>query len=664
MSNLRKIVAVDKEKCVNCHACIGVCPVKLCNDGSGDHVTIDADLCIGCGSCIPACTHGARYGIDDMDAFLRDLEQGVPMVAIAAPSVAAHFPGTYRHLNGWLKSLGIAAVFDVSFGAELTIKSYVEYIRRHKPSTVIAQPCPAIVNYIEIHQPELMEFLAPADSPMVHTMKMIRSFYPGYREHRIAVVSPCYAKRREFDAVGMGDYNLTYITLEDHLERHGVDLAAFPETAFDNRPAERAVLFSTPGGLLRTLNRENPSLRRKARKIEGPEAIYPYLKSLPRMIDRGIAPPLIDCLNCELGCNGGTGTRHTGMSPDELEHLVEERNREMRRRYRAVGPFARLRSRAKVRRTVNRYWEAGLYDRTYEDRSGGHAPRTPDRRELQRVFERMHKTSEKDVLNCGACGYGRCEAMAEAIFNGLNKPENCFHYERTTRYAMASHFIRKLKDLAGELTRSLHGLTGAGDDTGGDELVNIKEIGDITGQMREYINQGADYVEASLGKMAEIEKTSVNTVQGIKNLGDQIKSIWEIVGIINAIAAQTKIIAFNAELEASSAGESGKNFEIVASEIRRLADSTVVSTQEIKEKIDEIQRASNALVLASEEESRQIHEGLDLSDQMKRLVDNLSAFSEHSTEKITRSINLQIQLFDHTLGDLNKLSEDVDRFEG
>jgi iron only hydrogenase large subunit-like protein len=58
--------------------------------------------------------------------------------------------------------------FDVSFGAELTVKSCLEYMKAENPSTVIAQPCPAIVTYIELYQRELLPYLAPADSPMLH----------------------------------------------------------------------------------------------------------------------------------------------------------------------------------------------------------------------------------------------------------------------------------------------------------------------------------------------------------------------------------------------------------------------------------------------------------------------------------------------------------------
>jgi len=115
--NLSEIINVDKDKCVNCHACISICPVKYCNDGSGDYVKINENLCIGCGQCIKACTHKARIFIDDTERFFTDMARGTKMIALIAPGVAANFPEEYLNLNGWLKSTGISAVFDVSFGA-------------------------------------------------------------------------------------------------------------------------------------------------------------------------------------------------------------------------------------------------------------------------------------------------------------------------------------------------------------------------------------------------------------------------------------------------------------------------------------------------------------------------------------------------------------------
>ena len=111
-------------------------------------------------------------------------------------------------MNGWLKSIGIKAVFDVSFGAELTVKSYVDYLEKNNPETIIAQPCPALVSYIEIYKPELLEYLIPVDSPMLHAIKMIKEYYPEYKDFEFAAISPCLAKKREFESTGFCQYNV------------------------------------------------------------------------------------------------------------------------------------------------------------------------------------------------------------------------------------------------------------------------------------------------------------------------------------------------------------------------------------------------------------------------------------------------------------------------
>jgi methyl-accepting chemotaxis protein len=112
--------------------------------------------------------------------------------------------------------------------------------------------------------------------------------------------------------------------------------------------------------------------------------------------------------------------------------------------------------------------------------------------------------------------------------------------------------------------------------------------------------------------------------------------------IINTIADQTKLIAFNAALEASSAGEAGKRFGVVAVEVRRLADSVRESVGEIESKITEIQVAINHLVIASEKSSKVIHEGLqssqDISAMIMEVVD-----AALSTQKEAAQISLSTQ---------------------
>ncbi|NLI79838.1 MAG: 4Fe-4S binding protein [Candidatus Riflebacteria bacterium] len=457
---LPKVIEVVKDKCVNCHACIAACPVKFCNDGHGDTVEINSDLCIGCGQCLRACTHQARLPVDDTKAFVEALARREPMIAVVAPAVAVSFPNEYLRLNGWLKSAGVVASFDVSFGAELTIRSYLEHVKTNTPELVIAQPCPVLVNYAEIYHPELIPYLAPADSPMLHTIKMIREFWPKYAGHRIAVLSPCIAKKREFFQTGLGDFNVTMTNLKEHFDSANIRLATFPEVDYDNPPAERAVLFSTPGGLLRTAERWNPGIRDLTRKIEGPHVIFHYLDHLDRLRREKKTPLLVDCLNCDLGCNGGTGTDAKDHSPDEVERLVEERNQVMQKRHRRWGPFSDYRTRNALERLVDRYWKPRLYGRQYENRSQSNLIRIPSEAEFKRIYEQMEKFEEKDHYNCNSCGYGTCERMAIAIHNQLNRPENCHHFllNRSERARQEVDELTRTSDLvfryqSGELAK-------------------------------------------------------------------------------------------------------------------------------------------------------------------------------------------------------------------
>ena len=298
LKELPNIVGVNNDLCVNCHKCISVCPVKYCNNGSGDHVSVNHYTCIGCGHCIKECSHGARFWIDDLDIFIKDCANDEKIIAIVAPSIAANFPYTYLNINGWLKSIGVSAVFDVSFGAELTIKSYIDLLEKPQHSKpIITQPCPAIVTYIEMYLPELIPYLAPVDSPMVHTMKMIRSYFPECAEHKIVALSPCLAKKREFLETGYGTYNVGFQSINNYFTENNIDLNTIAPEQYTNPPAERAVGFSSPGGLLKTAERWSPGISDVSRKIEG-ESIYVYLDNLSQSIERKTAPIIIDCLSC------------------------------------------------------------------------------------------------------------------------------------------------------------------------------------------------------------------------------------------------------------------------------------------------------------------------------------------------------------------------------
>jgi methyl-accepting chemotaxis protein len=154
--------------------------------------------------------------------------------------------------------------------------------------------------------------------------------------------------------------------------------------------------------------------------------------------------------------------------------------------------------------------------------------------------------------------------------------------------------------------------------------------------------KGANAVEALIMKMGEIHGDNQNNIREIVELGKKSKEISKVMEIINNIADQTKLIAFNAALEASSAGEAGKRFGVVAVEIRRLADSVMESTGEIETKVSEIQEAINRLVIASEKGAKGIQEGMDYSSQTAETLFDVVDAAQLSTDA-AKQISLSTQ---------------------
>lgn len=595
MEQLSSVIYVDPEKCVNCHACITACPVKFCNDGSAEYMRINENLCIGCGSCIAACTHNARIPVDDFDQFINDVRMGQRMVAIVAPAVAANFPGNYLKLNGWLKEMGVKAVFDVSFGAELTIKSYLEYAKTNPSSTIIAQPCPAIVSYIEIYRPELLDYLAPADSPMLHIAKMVRRYYPEYKDYKLVVISPCLAKRREFDETGVGDYNVTFRAIFNYLEKTGTDISSYPETDFDNPPAERAVLFSTPGGLLRTAEREAEGISSSSRKIEGAHTIYEYLDNLPESIQKGHAPFIVDCLNCETGCNGGPGTLNQDKSPDEIEYYIEQRNKEMLERHgmNKLKNGQKKKYLRKLHQSIDKYWEPGLYKRSYVNRSATYNLQKPSAQELNEIFHSMHKFSEADLYNCSSCGYGSCQDMALAIHNGLNVKENCHYYKSNMLLQIAQDVSETIAKMS-------------------DNLLSVNQIVEKFNTM----------------------KDEFSTLSNTFNKQDElIRDFHGIADIISGISFQTNLLSLNASIEAARAGDFGKGFAVVASEVKKLADRSAVEVQKIKPYSDKLQLLFKEVSQKVNAASEEFHVGAELCMLVSSAVDEIQTLAEDLSKK-------------------------------
>lgn len=692
-AGLRPVVRVIEENCVNCHRCIAVCPVKMANDGSGDHVRINGDLCIGCGECIDACTHGAREGIDDAEAFFGALARREKIVAIVAPAVVSSFPDDYLRLNSFLAQMGVSAFFDVSFGAELTVKSYLEYKKEHNPKTIIAQPCPTLVTFIELYRPELIPYLAPADSPMLHTIKMIREYYPLYSSYKVAVLSPCFSKRREFDETGIGDYNVTFRSLSDYIRKKGVVLSEYPEKEYDNPPAERAVLFSTPGGLMRTIERSVAGASEITRKIEGHPQVFHFLAHMSEAIKTGAAPlhQVVDCLNCELGCNGGPGTNNRGKHADVIEQPIEQRNRDMQKQYRPKGVFKFLGSnRKKLDALINQYWKKGLYDRSYVDRSSVFrtAIKRPSDADIQSCFASMHKKTKADILNCGACGYNSCEQMAVAIYNGLNRVENCRHY-------MAVEVANLHEEHKREVSQAIQTVAAETAVRLQTNMQDITTLANGTTDMASCVTQSSASIEEMVANIQSINQTlqkNAETVirleqvstegQGrineivtiVTDISEQSESLAEASSIIKQIASRTNLLAMNAAIEAAHAGTVGQGFAVVADEIRKLAENAGSQASSISKALKSIKELIDNTASKTQEAQGKFDQIVDLTQAVrneeqviKDSITEQSVGGRQVLEALTRMNDLTAQVRDETgsllqsskfiMDDISRLSE-------
>ncbi|MDR0642136.1 MAG: methyl-accepting chemotaxis protein [Treponema sp.] len=131
-----------------------------------------------------------------------------------------------------------------------------------------------------------------------------------------------------------------------------------------------------------------------------------------------------------------------------------------------------------------------------------------------------------------------------------------------------------------------------------------QEVAELAVQTQELSRRGAELRDANQDMMGLIRDAHGKIIEEINGLADILTRINESIAIIDSITDQTRLIAFNASLEAAAsvdtdAGEeAGDNtrFSVVAAEIRRFADSVVDSTAEIKEQIQELQRASQSLI--------------------------------------------------------------------
>jgi methyl-accepting chemotaxis protein len=155
------------------------------------------------------------------------------------------------------------------------------------------------------------------------------------------------------------------------------------------------------------------------------------------------------------------------------------------------------------------------------------------------------------------------------------------------------------------------------------------EVAELAARTGELSLQGAAIRDVNEDMMLDIRDQNAKIIDEIRNLVDTLSRVDESVQLIDTIADQTKLIAFNAALEASSSGEAGSRFAVVASEIRRFADNVVESVVEIKEKISELQVASQALIGEANDGAETIESGYNSLVEQKKVFESIVEVSQN-----------------------------------
>jgi PAS domain S-box-containing protein len=149
----------------------------------------------------------------------------------------------------------------------------------------------------------------------------------------------------------------------------------------------------------------------------------------------------------------------------------------------------------------------------------------------------------------------------------------------------------------------------------------IEELASTARSISDNARVVADAAEQTGDTMRDMQEKVDAIAQRSLSLGERSQEIGEILGILNEIAEQTNLLALNAAIEAARAGEAGRGFAVVASEVRKLAERSIKSTDSIRQIIGGVQNEANATIMATEQGARQAREVGELMDTTASMLE-------------------------------------------
>jgi twitching motility protein PilJ len=210
---------------------------------------------------------------------------------------------------------------------------------------------------------------------------------------------------------------------------------------------------------------------------------------------------------------------------------------------------------------------------------------------------------------------------------------------------------------------------------------NAERCSDVARHAVDIAHKGGEAVRRTIDGMNTIRETIQDTSKRIKRLGESSQEIGNIVELIEEIAEQTNILALNASIEASRAGEASRGFAVVADEVQKLAERSTAATRKIEVLVSTIQSDTNEAVVSMERSTTDVVGGAllaenagaaleeieQVSHQMASLIQNISD-TGRDQNRLAAAINKNMQVLRQisgrttqstaqTSGAISKLSE-------